>query len=258
MPCVSTMATKHSPLAACKFPVPICTACCAARARTSIRTRTVPSWNLREFRGDPISFARRISSFPVAICSLLGVLAVCTVRGRLDDPDLWLHLKTGEIVWNTHHVPNADNFSYTTGHVRTIPHEWLGQTSIFAAYHFGGYSGLMLWLCLAASAILIAGYALCSLYSGNAKVSLAGALLIWLFAMMGFSIRPQMLGYLLLIIELLIVHFGRTHNARWFFLLPPLFAVWVNLHGSFSLGLTISCILLLASFFSFQRGLLQA
>ncbi len=206
----------------------------------------------------PVKLFRRVFSFPVAICSLLGVLAVCTVRGRLDDPDLWLHLKTGEIVWNTHHVPSADNFSYTTGHVRTMPHEWLGQTSIFAAYHFGGYSGLMLWLCLAASAILIAGYALCSVYSGNAKVSLAGALLIWLFAMMGFSIRPQMLGYLLLIVELLIVHFGRTRNSRWFFLLPPLFAVWVNLHGSFSLGLTISCILLLASFFNFQRGLLEA
>jgi hypothetical protein len=205
-----------------------------------------------------MKLSRRVFSFPVAICSLLGVLAVCTVRGHFDDPDLWLHLKTGQIVWTTHSVPSVDAFSYTTGHLRTVPHEWLGQTSIYAAYHFGGYSGLMLWLCLFASAILIAGYALCSVYSGNAKVSLAGALLIWLFAMRGFSIRPQMIGYLLLIVELLIVYFGRTRDRRWFFLLPPLFALWVNLHGSFSLGLTICGIVLLAAFFNFQIGLLQA
>lgn len=204
------------------------------------------------------SLLRRIFSFPVAICSLLGVVAVCTVRGRFDDPDLWLHLRTGQIVFTTHHVPTADAFSFTTHHVATIPHEWLGQTLIFIAYRLGGYSGLMLWLCLAASAILIAGYALCSIYSGNAKVAFAGALLIWLFATIGFSIRPQMIGYFLLIVELLLVHFGRTRDRRWFFLLPPLFVLWVNLHGSFSLGLTIAAILLASAFFSFEQGLLHA
>jgi hypothetical protein len=50
------------------------------------------------------------------------------------------------------------------------------------AYQWGGYSGLMLWLCLVSSAIFIGGYALCSLYSGNFKVSFLGALVILSFA----------------------------------------------------------------------------
>ncbi|HWB33623.1 MAG TPA: hypothetical protein VG714_10645 [Acidobacteriaceae bacterium] len=204
------------------------------------------------------SILRRVFSFPVAISSLLSVLACLTVRGRFDDPDMWWHLKLGEIVFTTHHIPLFDTFSFTAYHHPTVPHEWLAQLSIFIAYHLGGYSGLMLWLCLTSSAILIAGYALCSLYSANAKVSFAGALLIWLFATIGFSVRPQMIGYLFLIAELLILYFGRTRSPRWFYALPPLFAFWVNCHGSFSLGLLLAVILLFSSFLSFHVGLLEA
>ena len=83
-----------------------------------------------------ISLLRRVFSFPVMIACLLAVLAVLTVRGRFDDPDMWLHLKTGQIIWTTHHIPTTDTFSWTTHHHATIPHEWLAQTLIYAAYHF--------------------------------------------------------------------------------------------------------------------------
>ena len=192
------------------------------------------------------------------ISCLLSVLAVLTVRARFDDPDMWLHLKTGQIIWTTHSIPTTDLFSYTTHHQATIPHEWLAQTLIYAAYHFAGYSGLMLWLCLASSALLIAGYALCSLYSGNAKVSFLGGLVIWLYATIGLSVRPQMIGYILLILELTILYLGRTRSPRWFLALPPLFALWVNCHGSFSLGIVLAGILLFSSYFNFQSGLLTA
>jgi hypothetical protein len=201
---------------------------------------------------------RRIFSFPVMLSSLLAMLAVVTVRPRFDDPDMWWHLKTGEVIWNTHTIPTTDLFSYTTNHHAWIPHEWLSQTLIYGAYRWGGYSGLMLWLCFFTAALLIAGYALCSLYSGNAKVALMGALTIWLFGTIGFAIRPQMIGYLLLIVELLLLHLGQTRDRRWFFALPPLFAIWVNCHGSFFLGLVLAGVFLFSSWFEFQSGLLVA
>ncbi|SRR6266550_227238 len=49
----------------------------------------------------------------------------------------------------------------------------------------------------------------------------------------GFAIRPQMIGYLLLIVDLLMLHLGQNRNRRWFLGLPPLFAIWINCHGSF-------------------------
>jgi hypothetical protein len=190
------------------------------------------------------------------VAGLLSLLGVLTVRSRFDDPDMWWHLKTGQVIWTAHKIPATDIFSYTTNHHAWVPHEWLSQTLIYGAYRFGGYQGLMLWLCLFTAAILIAGYILCCVYSKNAKVSFLGAMVIWFFATTGFSIRPQMIGYLLLILELLLIHLGRTRSPRWFFLLPPVFAIWVNCHGSFFFGFLLAALFLACSFVDFRTGLL--
>jgi hypothetical protein len=197
---------------------------------------------------------RKVFSFPMMLAGILAVLAVLTVRSRFDDPDMWWHLKMGEVIWTSHSIPITDLFSYTTNHHAWIPHEWLSQVLIYGAYRFGGYSGLMLWLCFFSAALLVAGYALCSLYSGNAKVAFLGALIVWFFSTSGLAVRPQMIGYLLLAIELLLLYLGRTRNPRWFFLLPPLFALWVNCHGSFFLGFAVAGISLFCSFFDFRLG----
>lgn len=215
---------------------------------------TALSASERAARTSFIAVVRKVFSFPVLIANLLAVLGVLTVRSRLNDPDMWWHLKTGQIIWATHTIPTTDIFSYTTNHHAWVPHEWLSQVLIYGAYRFGGYSGLMLWLCFFTAILLIAGYALCSLYSGNAKVGFLGAMVIWFCSTSGLAIRPQMIGYLLLIVELLILHLGRTRNPRWFFWLPPLFAVWVNCHGSFFLGFSLLGLFLFSSFFHFRTG----
>lgn len=217
---------------------------------------TAVSMSERAARPSLIGVTRKVFSFPVAIASLLMTLGVLTVRSRFDDPDMWWHLKTGQWIWTTRTIPTTDIFSYTTNHHAWVPHEWLSQVFIYCAYRLGGYSGLMLWLCCFTAAILIAGYALCCIYSGNAKVSFVGAMTIWFFATAGLAIRPQMIGYLLLIVELILIHVGRTRDPRWFFGLPPLFAVWVNCHGSFFLGFLLAWIVLACFFVDFRMGLL--
>lgn len=197
---------------------------------------------------------KRIFSFPVALASLLSLLAVLTVRGRFDDPDMWWHLKMGQIISTTHRIPTNDIFAYTTHHQALIPQEWLAEVAIYSAYAWGGYLGLMLWLCSLAALLLIAGYLLCWLYSGNAKVAFAGALIIWFFATIGFAIRPQMISFLLMIAELLLIHAGRTRSPRWFLGLPLVFLLWINCHASFILGIALACVYLFSSFFEFEMG----
>jgi hypothetical protein len=208
--------------------------------------------------GEPVQFLRRVFSFPGFLVSLLVVLATMTARLRLNDPDMWWHLKLGEIIWKTHSIPKVDLFSFTTNHQASIPQEWLAQLCIYGAYHWGNLTGLMLWLCLVTTALLIAGYLLCSVYSGNVKVAFIGAVMIWFFASVGISIRPQLVGYLFLVVEMLLIHFGQNRHPRWLFGLPVLFLVWVNCHGSFFLGLVVAAILLFAAFFNFQMGSLVA
>jgi hypothetical protein len=211
----------------------------------------------------PIDFEGRsalqvIFSFPVMLAAVLVVLTVLTVRSRFNDPDMWWHLKTGEIIWNTHSIPSTDLFSFTTNNHAWTAHEWLSQVTIYGAWKFGGYTGLMVWLCVFPSLFLIAVYALSSLYSGNAKVALLGAMVAWFFSTVGLGIRPHVIGYLLLTCELLVVHLGRSHSVRWFLLLPLIFAVWVNCHGSFFFGLMALAVFLFCSCFEWRAGSLVA
>lgn len=206
----------------------------------------------------PAAVLRTVFSFPVLIACLVSLLGVLTVRSRFNDPDMWWHLKTGEIIWTTHIIPLTDVYSFTTNHHSYVPQEWLSQVLIYGAYRLGGYVGLMVWLCLSTITILIAGYLLCALYGRNAKVAFVGAMTIWLFATIGLSIRPQMIGYLLLIVELLLIQLGRTRGPRWFWGLPPLFALWVNCHASFFLGFGLAFAFFFCSFFCFRVGSLVA
>ena len=199
---------------------------------------------------------RIVFSFPVALASLLIALTLFTIRSRFSDPDMWWHMKTGEIVWNTHTVPQVDVFSFTTNGHRWTPQEWLSQLAIYGAYHAAGYQGLMLWFCTFASLIVVGGYVLCAMYSGNVKVAFLGGLGIWLFSTVGLAIRPQLVGYLLLICELCILHLGRSRDWRWFFALPALFALWVNCHASFFFGLIVCAAFLFSSFIELRVGLL--
>ena len=197
-----------------------------------------------------------IFSFPVVRVVLLVMMAVFTVSGRFNAPDTWWDLKTGEIIWNTHHIPTTDTFSFTTNNHTVVPHEWLAQLSIYAVYHLGGYVGMAAWLGVFSSLLLIAAYALCWLYSGSAKAAFLGAFGTWFFATVGFSIRAQLIGYFFLVCELLIIWLGRARNRKWFLLLPPLFVLWVNCHGSFLLGLVVLGVTLGCSFLEFRTGLL--
>ena len=197
-----------------------------------------------------------IFSFPGMLAALLVVLTSFTVRNRFSDPDLWWHLKTGELIWKTHSIPRVDVFSFTAAGQPWTAQEWLSQVVIYGAYRLGGYSGLMLWLCVMASLLVLAGYALAALYSRNVKVAFLGGMVTWLFATVGLAIRPHLIGYLLLICEMAILHLGRERDRRWFYALPPLFALWINFHSSFVFGFVVLGVMLGCSFLDLEWGLL--
>ncbi|HEY7306976.1 MAG TPA: hypothetical protein VH601_22810 [Bryobacteraceae bacterium] len=188
--------------------------------------------------------------------ALLIVLMAFTVRPRFGDPDLWWHLKTGEIIWNTHSIPRVDVFSFTAQGHPWIAQEWLSQVAIYGAWKLGGNTGLMLWLVVLSSLLVIGAYVLSTLYAGSCKLGFIAGMVTWLFSTVGLAIRPHMIGYLLLVCELLILYMGRWRDRRWFWALPPLFALWINCHGSFIFGLVVLAVVLGCSYFDFGLGLL--
>jgi len=100
-----------------------------------------------------------------------------------------------------------------------------------------GLRGLLAFDFAVGAGVLLALYALASLRCGNSKAAFVAAALVLPLASVSFSARPQMLGYLFLILTLIILERFRQGRAGTLWLLPPLFLVWVNTHGTFFVGL---------------------
>ena len=186
-------------------------------------------------------------SFRVMLAVGLATIAVLTVSTRFNDPDLWYHLKLGQVVWTTHSIPTKDLLSHTAYEHAWTAHEWLAQVIIYGVYKLAGETGLMMWLSITSSLVLMLIYVLGYLHSRNALVAFLGGVCGWLFTTVGLAIRPQVMGYTFLLLELILLELA-AKRRRFLWLLPPLFAVWVNCHGSYFFGMAVLGVYWISSF----------
>jgi len=186
---------------------------------------------------------------PVVLCGMVVCLTFCFCCLRFNDLDFWWHLQLGREIWQSHAIPKLDHWSFTVfGHL-WIAHEWLSELSLYLSYRVAGYQGLQLWLCGLAGGIVAAVYRLCYRYCGNASIAVLGGFIAAFFGTIGFALRPQMIGYLLLTVELLILQGAApSFRSKRLWLLPPLFVLWVNCHASYPLGLGILALALASAY----------
>jgi len=183
------------------------------------------------------SLGKKIISFPALLGVLLAGGIFIPLRNFSVDPDVWWHIKVGATLLSTHRWPTVDSYSFTARGSPWIAYEWLGEVLLAAVQRAGGFLGLMALDLVLTAAILLALYALVTLRCGNPKAAFVICAVLLPLVYPSCSLRPQMLGYLFLVLTLIVLaRFRRGHTgALW--LLPPLFLVWVNTHGSFVLGL---------------------
>ncbi|HKF52524.1 MAG TPA: hypothetical protein VKB26_09445 [Candidatus Acidoferrales bacterium] len=176
-------------------------------------------------------------SFPAMLGVFLVGRVFASMRVFFVDPDLWWHLKDGQAILATHHWATTDPYSFTVYGQPWMSCEWLGNVLLAAVSRIGGVLGLDILLIVLGSAVMIALYYLGTLRSGNSKAGFLAAGLLSSLAFQSFTLRPQMLGYLFLILTMIALEFFRQgkHRAIWF--LPPLMLVWINTHGSWIIGL---------------------
>jgi hypothetical protein len=153
------------------------------------------------------------------------------------DPDVWWHIKVGATLLSTHRWPTVDPYSFTARGSPWIAYEWLGEVLLAAVQHAWGFSGLMALDLVLSAAILLALYTLATLRCGNSKAGFVACAALLPLVYPSCSLRPQMLGYLFLVLTLNVLERFRQGHSGALWLLPPLFLVWANSHGSFVLGL---------------------
>ena len=74
---------------------------------------------------------------------ILG-LFLMTLR-PIADPDFWWHLRTGQLIVQTHTIPHFDPFSFTNNGKPWVAHEWLSEVFMYSLYRIGGY-GLLIFV----------------------------------------------------------------------------------------------------------------
>jgi hypothetical protein len=182
---------------------------------------------------------RKCFSFPVLMGTVLVATNFAIEKSLRMDPDTWWHIKYGESILNTGHWPTADTWSFTAHGMTSIAYEWGGEVLTALAYRHGGLRGLDILLIVLTSIFVLLLYYFAWLRSHNSEAAFIGTILLLPVAAMSFTLRPQLLGYCFLLITLICLErFRQGHrNALW--VLPPVFLLWVNIHGSFVLGFLV-------------------
>jgi hypothetical protein len=183
------------------------------------------------------SILQRAFCFPAMLGALLVTGVYVARRGFDVDPDLWWHIKIGEGILATHHWPTSDFFSFTASGQPWIAAEWLGEVLFAAVARVGGLRGLEALLIILGATVMLALYAFATLRSGNSKAGFVTSAVLLVLAAANFNLRPQMLGYLFLVLTLIALERFRQGRPRALWFLPLLFLVWVNTHPSWEIGL---------------------
>jgi len=216
-----------------------------------------PAMTFEQSASGFLELLRRLFSFPAMLGMILVGGVYLNAREFIVDPDCWWHIKTGQLILATHHWPHGDPYSYTVAGHPWLSYEWGGDVVLALFARWGGLRGLEAFLILVAGATLLALYGLATICAKNAKAGFVATIVLIALALPSFSLRPQMLGYLFLILTLIALERFRQgkRGALWF--LPILFLVWVNTHGSWIIGLGTVVGYWFAGLFEFQLGSLE-
>jgi hypothetical protein len=136
-------------------------------------------------------------------------------------------------------IPMEDVFAYTSSVSPVVHHEWgTGAVLYFVVVGLGlGANGLVLLRLL-----LLAGVVACcvavarSRGAGWTEMAVAAPLGIVLFWPGLSPVRAHMFTFLFLALLLVILERERKGDRRWLLLWPPLFVLWLNMHGGFVVG----------------------
>src|SRR5258708_23159712 len=77
---------------------------------------------------------RWVSSMPAMLGALLASAVFLLKRSFFVDPDMWWHLKTGELILSTHRWATTDPYSYTSAGAPWLSSGLLGAGFVAAAY----------------------------------------------------------------------------------------------------------------------------
>lgn len=209
-------------------------------------------------RQRPGSFWRNLTatifSFPAVCLMLLVIVVFAASVKKIAEPDIWWHLRNARYLLVNHSFPSVDTYSFTATGSAWLNHEWLSEIPFYLGFRAAELRGLLL-VYFSLLLLIFAGVYYLSCLAGaerkNAAVATLGAILLG-----EVSVGPRMLlfGWLCMVGLLIVLErFRQTGRGLW--MLPPLFAVWINFHGSWVFGLVVLAITIASGLVEGEWGL---
>ena len=199
----------------------------------------------------------RIFSFPVMCMFVLAAAIFAYCPRGIDEPDIWWHMNDARYLLEHHRLPSVNTYTFAGVGSPWINQQWLSEIPYLIAFRKFGLQGLLLTYFVVLVLIFATVYYRSCLMGADCKdaaVATLGAICLG-----GVSLAPRTLlfGWLCLSALLLVLdHFKRTGHGLW--LLPPLFALWINLHGSWVFGMVVLLATIGAGLFQGKWGAVVA
>ncbi|MBC7227932.1 MAG: hypothetical protein H5T61_11990 [Thermoflexales bacterium] len=166
--------------------------------------------------------------------------------------DFWWHLKIGEIIFATRAIPTTNMFAWTLPPDAPFTYgAWLGELLLYLVYRAGGLP----LVTFARNLLVLLAFWLVGRTarerSSSWRLTAPALALAGGMSLNNLIIRPQIWAFPLFALYLWLLNryvaacsSARSEaecriHARWLLPLPLLMALWVNVHGSFVLGLVL-------------------
>ncbi len=201
---------------------------------------------------------RAAFSFPVMLAAWNVLAVVLLAERNLPEVDIWWHLRNAQYLFIHHQLPNIDTYTFTVAGQPRMNFEWLAEIPYYLAWRGFGLEGIEILMLLLLEAIFLGVLLLCYQRSRHIKASVLACWLAVFLATVNLGPRTILFGYGYLVILLAILERFRSKGRAPLWTLPLLFCLWINTHGSWSLGIIVLGIFLASGLVDGQWGNLKA
>lgn len=203
------------------------------------------------------SFTAGVFSFPVMCMFLLAAVILGFSVRQIAEPDIWWHLRNAQQLVLQHSFPKLDTYSFGATGAPWLSHEWLSEIPFFFGLKTKGLQGI-LGVYFAVLVLIYTGVYYRSCRAGaNCKNAAVTTLLAIFLGVVSIGPRVLLFGWLCMVGLLVILdHFRLTGKGLW--LLPSLFVLWINLHGSWVFGIAVLALTVASGLVAGEWGLVVA
>lgn len=173
----------------------------------------------------------------IAIAAVFLIRAPHPAASGSVDPDVYWHLLYGHWILDHLAIPAADMWSWTMPGKAYSLTQWLGEVAIAAAERIAGEIGKQTLAATLASLTILLSYKAARCYLPNRTAAIMSAL-VGCTVMVSMTCRPHLFTFAGLAALSWIFTAQETTDRKWpLLLVPPIMALWVNLHGGYAFGL---------------------